>query len=161
MASGSVMVVIQSALSVPDLNMDTTTLILIATGLTAGVLSGLFGIGGGVLIVPALIYLLGFSSQKATGTSLVILLPPVGIGAVLEYGRHGAIDWRAAIIIAITIFLGATLGAFFANKMSGATLKLGFSVFLIGLGFYSLWSSLAPTRTARALPPSRDVAQHF
>lgn len=133
--------------------MDTTTLILIGTGLIAGVLSGLFGIGGGVLIVPALIYLLGFSSQKATGTSLVVLLPPVGIGAVLEYGRHGAVDWRAAIIIVITLFLGATLGAFFANKMPVATLKLLFSIFLIGIGFYSLFSSIA----AHKVTPERSL----
>lgn len=120
--------------------------ILIGIGLTAGILSGLFGIGGGVLVVPALIYLLGFSSHKATGTSLVILLPPVGIGAVWEYARKDAVDWRAAIIIAITIFLGATLGAYFANRISSATLKLLFSFFLIGLGFYSLSTSLSENR---------------
>jgi len=129
--------------------MDTTTLILIATGMTAGVLSGLFGIGGGVLIVPALVYLLGFSAHRATGTSLVILLPPVGLGAVMEYARHGAVDWKAAIIVAITMFVGATLGAFFANKMSGVTLKLLFSVFLLCLGFYSLLSSLTQARAAK------------
>lgn len=122
-------------------------LILIGIGLTAGILSGLFGIGGGVLVVPALIYLLGFSSHKATGTSLVILLPPVGIGAVLEYTRHGAVDWRAAIIIAITVFLGATVGAYFANKISSGTLKLLFSLFLIGLGIYSLSTSLPEAKS--------------
>jgi uncharacterized membrane protein YfcA len=122
-------------------------LILIGIGLTAGILSGLFGIGGGVLVVPALIYLLGFSSHKATGTSLVILLPPVGIGAVLEYTRHGAVDWRAAIIIAITVFLGATVGAYFANKISSGTLKLLFSLFLIGLGIYSLSTSLSEAKS--------------
>ncbi len=132
--------------------MDTTTLILIATGITAGILSGLFGIGGGVLIVPALVYLLGFSAHKATGTSLVILLPPVGLGAVMEYARHGAVDWRAAIIVAITVFVGATLGAFFANKLSGVTLKLLFSVFLLGIGFYSLFSALAQARAAKVPP---------
>ena len=138
--------------------MDTTILILIGTGLTAGVLSGLFGIGGGVLIVPALIYLLGFSSHKATGTSLVILLPPVGIGAVWEYARNDAVDWRAAIVIAITIFLGASLGAHFANKLPGGTLKLLFSVFLIGLGFYSLFSTLTEAKSARAAIPPRSEA---
>lgn len=59
--------------------MDATTWILIGIGLAAGFGSGLFGIGGGVIIVPALIYLVGFSQHKATGTSLVILLPPVGL----------------------------------------------------------------------------------
>ena len=128
--------------------MDTTTLILIGIGLTAGVLSGLFGIGGGILIVPALIYLLGFSAHKATGTSLVILLPPIGLGAVLEYARHGAVDWRAAIIIAITVFVGATLGAHFANKIPDIALKVLFSLFVIGIGFYNLWSAVTPSKTA-------------
>ena len=80
---------------VNELSMLLTGLILI--GLSAGLLSGLFGIGGGVLIVPALMYGLGFSQKMATGTSLAILLPPVGIAAVLEYYRHGAVDIKAAL----------------------------------------------------------------
>jgi uncharacterized protein len=62
-----------------------STLLFIAIGLAAGVLSGVFGIGGGVVIVPALIYLAGFTQHKATGTSLAVLLPPIGIGAMWEY----------------------------------------------------------------------------
>ena len=65
-------------------------------GLMAGVLSGLFGIGGGILIVPALIYGMGFSQKTATGTSLAILLPPVGIAAVMQYYREDHVDFRAA-----------------------------------------------------------------
>ena len=65
-------------------------LLLIGIGLAAGVLSGVFGIGGGVVIVPALIYLAGFRQHVATGTSLAVLLPPVGVAAVVEYYRHGA-----------------------------------------------------------------------
>ncbi len=131
--------------------MNTNTLILIAIGLSAGILSGLFGIGGGTLIVPALVFLLGFSAHKATGTSLVVLLPPVGLGAVWEYSRHGAVDWRAAIIVAVMVFVGATVGAFLANKMNGATLKMLFSLFLIGLGFYSLLNTRsAPQPTLRS-----------
>lgn len=129
--------------------MDTTLIVLIATGLAAGVLSGMFGIGGGILIVPALIYLLGFSTQKATGTSLVVLLPPVGLGAVLEYSRHGSVDWKAATVIVICLFLGATFGAAVANKIPASTMKVLFSLFITGLGFYSLYQSIglkAPSR---------------
>lgn len=134
--------------------MDTTLLILIGTGLTAGVLSGLFGIGGGIVIVPALIYLLGFTTQKATGTSLVVLLPPVGIGAVLEYARNGQVDWKAALAIVIGLFLGATFGAIFANKISPASMKLLFSLFIIGMGFYSLYNALIQLN-----PPVRQSTQ--
>ena len=145
--------------------MNTTTLILIATGLSAGILSGLFGIGGGVLIVPALVYLLGFSQHRATGTSLVVLLPPVGIAAVMEYARHGAVDWKAALVVAITVFIGAALGAVLANKISGATLKIGFSLFLLGLGAYSLFTSLGASKSLAAskkpLSAKNDVAPPF
>ncbi|MRR14085.1 sulfite exporter TauE/SafE family protein, partial [archaeon] len=75
-------------------------LILILIGLVSGVVSGIFGIGGGVLIIPALVYLLGFSQHTATGTSLAILLPPVGLGAVMEYYRRGNVDIRTALIVA-------------------------------------------------------------
>ncbi|MEW6759057.1 MAG: TSUP family transporter, partial [Acidobacteriota bacterium] len=69
--------------------------LLLLVGLLAGVLSGIFGIGGGVIIVPALIYVLGFPAHKATGTSLAVLLPPVGLAAVLEYYHHDYVDLRA------------------------------------------------------------------
>ena len=65
-----------------------TVLLLLLTGLLAGVLSGLFGVGGGVIIVPGLVYILGYSMHKATGTSLAVLLPPVGIAAVVYYCRR-------------------------------------------------------------------------
>lgn len=122
--------------------MDATTWILIGIGLAAGFGSGLFGIGGGVIIVPALIYLVGLSQHKATGTSLVILLPPVGLGAVLEYSRNGNVDWKAALIVAGMVFFGATLGAFVANKIAGPMLRLMFGIFVICLGFYTVAGAL-------------------
>lgn len=70
----------------------------IAIGLSSGVLAGIFGIGGGILIVPALMYVAGFSQKLAIGTSLAVLLPPIGIAAVLEYYRNGNVDFRAALI---------------------------------------------------------------
>jgi hypothetical protein len=83
-----------------NMSIDHATLVLLLIGLSAGVVSGFFGIGGGVIIVPALIYLLGFSQHRAIGTSLAILLPPVGLGAAFEYYRHGNLDIRAAIFVA-------------------------------------------------------------
>jgi uncharacterized membrane protein YfcA len=114
---------------------------LLAIGLMAGVLSGIFGIGGGVLIVPALMYLLGYSQKLATGTSLAILLPPVGIAAVLEYYRNGDVDVQAAVAIAVTVFIGGWLGAKTANHLNVQTLKLVFGVFMVGIGGYVIFDA--------------------
>ena len=109
-------------------------ILLAGIGVVAGLLSGLFGIGGGIVIVPALIYLAGFDQHLATGTSLAILLPPVGIGAVVEYSRRGAVDFRAAIIVAIALLLAGWAGSNVANKMSAQHLRLAFGLFVIALG---------------------------
>lgn len=105
-------------------------------GTVGGIAAGLFGIGGGIIIVPALVYLAGFSQQLATGTSLAVLLPPIGLAAAVEYYRHGNIDARAAILLAATMFVGAWLGAHFANRLAGPLLALAFGLFvcLVGLG---------------------------
>ncbi|HEU4724800.1 MAG TPA: sulfite exporter TauE/SafE family protein, partial [Candidatus Eisenbacteria bacterium] len=70
--------------------------LLVVIGLLAGLLSGMFGIGGGVVIVPALVYVAGFRQHMATGTSLAVLLPPIGIAAAYEYHRYGHVNVRAA-----------------------------------------------------------------
>ena len=109
-------------------------LMLIGIGLVSGVLSGVFGIGGGVVIVPALIYLAGFGQHLATGTSLAVLLPPIGIGAVVEYYRYGNVNLRAALVIAVTVTVGGYLGAVLANRLAGPYLRLAFGVFVLSLG---------------------------
>ncbi|WP_024873306.1 sulfite exporter TauE/SafE family protein [Tolumonas lignilytica] len=114
----------------------------ILIGLSAGLLSGLFGIGGGVLIVPALIYILGFSQKLATGTSLAILLPPVGIAAVLEYYRHGEVDFKAALTIAVMVLIGSWLGARVAVQLDEKILKTVFGIFLIVLGIYIVMDAM-------------------
>jgi uncharacterized membrane protein YfcA len=110
--------------------------LLLLIGLVGGIASGLFGVGGGVVIVPALIYWAGFTQHMATGTSLAVLLPPIGLAATLEYHRHGNVDLRAAFIVAASMFVGAWIGAFFANQMKGPYLRLMFGVFICGLGVY-------------------------
>jgi uncharacterized membrane protein YfcA len=116
--------------------------LLIAIGLFAGVLSGLFGIGGGVVIVPALIYVAGFRQHVATGTSLAVLLPPIGLAAAWEYYRHGNVNIRAAAIIAVAVLIGGWLGAVIANRMAGPQLRLAFGVFVVGLGVYLIYGAL-------------------
>lgn len=117
------------------------TIRYIIIGLVAGVASGVFGIGGGVLVVPMLIYWIGFTQHRATGTSLAVLLPPVGLAAVLEYYRNGNVDIRAAMIIAAAMFAGGGAGALLANRVSGPYLRLAFGVFIVGLGFYLIFGA--------------------
>ncbi len=115
---------------------------LLLIGLAAGIVSGLFGIGGGVLIVPGLAFLLGFSQHMATGTSLAILLPPVGIAAVLEYYHHGNVDLKAAFIVAAALLVGAWLGARLGNYLKDEYLRLAFGVFVVGLGMYIVFDAV-------------------
>lgn len=107
------------------------TLIFIIIGVLAGILSGLFGIGGGVVIVPALIMIAGLAPIAATGTSLGALLLPVGALGAWEYYRRGDLNIRASLLIAIGLFFGAWLGARLAQHMTPIQLKRAFAVFLV------------------------------
>lgn len=114
-------------------------LLLTVIGLCAGLASGMFGIGGGILIVPALIYLLGYSRELATGTSLAVLLPPVGIAAVMVFYRHGNVDFPAAIVLATCLLLGGWLGAHVANEWNPNAMKLLFGLFVTAVGLHILY----------------------
>lgn len=116
-------------------------LLFAAIGLAGGVAAGLFGVGGGIVLVPALIYGAGFSQHLATGTSLAVLLPPIGLAATVEYYRHGNVDLRAAMILAAAMFVGSWVGAYFANQMKGPHLRLIFGVFLTALGIYLVFGA--------------------
>jgi uncharacterized membrane protein YfcA len=107
---------------------------LLAIGFVAGVLSGMFGIGGGVVIVPALALLLGFSQQTSTGTSLLVFLLPVGILGALEYFKAGKITsehLKYAAVIASSLFVGSLIGSKVALSVSEEWIRKGFAVFLI------------------------------
>jgi uncharacterized membrane protein YfcA len=119
----------------------TPLLRFIVIGVVSGIAAGFFGIGGGVLVVPMLIYWVGFSQHRATGTSLAVLLPPVGLAAVIEYYRNDNVDVRAAIAIAIAMLIGGGVGAFFANRVSGPYLRLAFGVFIVILGGYLIFGA--------------------
>src|SRR6201991_671760 len=107
-----------------------TIVLLIIVGLLAGMLSGLVGLGGGVIIVPALVYLLGFNQHQAQGTSLGILLLPAGIFAVMNYYRRGFIDVKGVMLLFVGFLLGGYLGSKLSLNLSEASLK---KVFAIGL----------------------------
>jgi uncharacterized membrane protein YfcA len=100
-------------------------------GLVAGVLSGLFGIGGGILIIPALIFLVGFHAKLAIGTSLGAMLLPVGILGAYAYYQRGHVDIKASLLLGVGLFLGAYVGAKIAHTLSGATLQRLFAIFIV------------------------------
>lgn len=89
----------------------TTIIILVCIGVFAGVISGMIGIGGGLIIVPSLVFILGFNQFGAQGTSIVAMLPPIGILAAYNYHRADAINWKFAIIIAVTFVVGGYIGS--------------------------------------------------
>lgn len=108
-----------------------TVLIIILVGLAAGVLSGLVGVGGGIIIVPSLVYFIGFSQKTAQGTSLALILLPVGILAVLQYYKQGHVDIRIVGLLAIGFIVGGFLGSKFALSLPQDTVKKIFAVMLI------------------------------
>jgi uncharacterized membrane protein YfcA len=123
---------------------------MLVLGVGAGILSGLFGIGGGLIIVPALAVLFGFPIKTAVGTSLFALLLPTGLLGVWEYWKTGNLRPTAGLCIALGLFLGAYFGAHFAASVSQATVKKLYAIFLLLVGVYFL---LSPVKT-----PGRDAA---
>ena len=110
-----------------------TVFILLAVGLLAGMLSGLVGVGGGIIIVPALIYVLGFSQHQAQGTSLGLLLLPVGILAVSGYYKKGYIDLKVVLVMAVAFTIGGWLGTKLSLSIPDAALKKIFAFVLVGV----------------------------
>ena len=112
--------------------------ILLLIGLLAGILSGLIGVGGGIIIVPALIYFVDFTQKQAQGTSLGLLLLPIGILAVMNYYNKGLIDTRVVLIMAIGFFVDGFLGSKIALAISEDALKKIFAIVLFYTGFKML-----------------------
>lgn len=113
-------------------------IILLLIGLFSGMLSGLVGVGGGIVIVPALVFFLGFSQHQAQGTSLGLLLLPVGILAVMNYYNKGYIDMKVVGIMGISFILGGWIGSKLAVSLSEVVVKRIFAVIL----FYSAFKML-------------------
>ena len=106
-------------------------LILLLVGLAAGALGGMVGIGGGIIIVPALVYFLGFSQFKAQGTSLALLLPPLGILGVMQYYKQGYVDFKIVGILAVGFLIGSLFGSKWALNLPQETIKKVFACLLI------------------------------
>jgi uncharacterized membrane protein YfcA len=109
-----------------------TIIVLILVGVVAGMLSGLVGVGGGIVIVPALVYILGFTQKQAQGTSLGLLMLPVGIIGVIQYYKNGFINVNYVIIIAVSFVIGSYMGSKLATMhLSDEKLKKIFAIILM------------------------------
>ena len=129
---------------------------ILLLGLGVGVLVGLMGIGGGVVLVPALVYLLTMDQHVAQGTSLLILLPPVGLGALREYWRQGNVNLRAGVLCAVGFLVGGYLGGLVAVPLSSHQLKGFFGCFLM-LAALLLWIKVQPQSRATSIPPTAEL----
>lgn len=127
--------------------MDIQTIaILLCIGLFAGMLGGFIGVGGGVVIVPAMIYFLGMSQFQAQGTSLAMMLPPIGILAVWNYYKAEAVDMKAAMILALAFVIGGYLGSKLTLKLDPLKVKLGFGLFMLVVAIrltYTAWHQIS------------------
>jgi uncharacterized membrane protein YfcA len=123
-------------------------------GLLGGVLSGMFGIGGGVVIVPMLILLLGYGQHRAQGTSLAVLLPPIGILGVMNYWRAGHVELRSAALIAAGFILGGYVGSKITLALPAATVRKAFAVVLILLAVQLLLKKDVPAAPAVEASPA-------
>ena len=115
---------------------------MLVVGLITGVFSGVFGVGGGVILVPVLVLLLGYTQVAATGTSLVALLLPVGLLGVLEYyrsGRLGIPEIKTGLMIAVGLFFGAYVGAKIAVSLPQEVLRKSFALFLVFIAARLWW----------------------
>jgi hypothetical protein len=112
-----------------------TILILSLIGLFAGILSGFVGVGGGVIVVPALVFVLGLTQHEAQGTSLFVLMMPVVALAVLNYWKAGNVNWKFGLIIASTFLIGGFIGSKLSLRMSPGMVKLIFGIFMAYVSF--------------------------
>ena len=111
----------------------------VIAGFLTGIIGGLFGVGGGEIFIPLLIYLFGFSQHQAQGTSLAVLLPPIGLLAALRYYHAGHVDFKVAGLMALGFFFGASIGALGATRIHADMLRRAFGVFLLAISLHMIF----------------------
>ena len=114
---------------------------ILAVAIVCGVASGMFGIGGGVLLVPFLGLLFAFSQHRAQGTSLIALIPPTGILALLAYAKEGFVSWKTGLLLIPGVFLGGILGGILAERIKPRTMREVFAGILFALGAWQAFSA--------------------
>lgn len=136
-----------------------TILLLLIVGLVAGVLSGLVGVGGGIIMVPAMVLFLGFTQKQAQGTSLGIMLLPVGILAVVQYYKQGYINFNYVFIISAAFVVGGFLGSKLALNLSDDKMKKVFAIVLMLVSLKMLFFDKPSKKEGEPNPnvPSQNV----
>ena len=120
-----------------------TILILAATGLMAGILSGFVGVGGGIIIVPSLVFLLGMSQHSAQGTSLFVLCLPFVLLAIFNYWKEGQVNWKFGLIIAVTFLIGGFVGSKLSLKLSPSLVQIIFGLIMAYVSFRLLFAGFS------------------
>ncbi len=118
-----------------------TIFILILIGVLAGLVSGFVGVGGGMIIVPALVYFLAFNQLSAQGTSLAVLMMPVGVLGVVNYYKMGQVNIAFAIVIGLAFILGSYFGSKFALKLPEYKVKFFFGMFMLFMSLQMIWKA--------------------
>jgi uncharacterized protein len=121
----------------------TTILQLIIIGLVAGTLGGMVGLGGGIILIPALILIMKLDQQTAQGTSIAIMLPPIGLFAVYNYYKAGYVNIKYAFVIAMAFMVGGYFGSILALKLSPDVMRKVFSVILVVIAIKMFFSGKA------------------
>ncbi len=115
-------------------------IMFIILGVLAGAMSGLFGIGGGIIIIPALVFLAGYTQHEAQGTTLAAFLLPIGLLAAMRYHKSGHVHVTVALLICLGFVFGSLFGANLAESFSNIALKRAFGVFLLVMSMYMIFS---------------------
>jgi uncharacterized protein len=122
------------------MKMEIQHIIIVAIiGIAAGVLSGMLGLGGAIIIIPALVMALGFSQQMAQGTTLMMMVLPIGALAAFQYHQQGLVDFKVAMIMAFFFFIGGYFGAKFATQLPQEILKKSFAIMMIVIALKMLF----------------------
>lgn len=115
-------------------------IILIIIGLLSGLLAGVFGVGGAIIVIPALVFILGLTQHEAQGTSLAFMLPPVGILATWNYWKAGHVNWKFALILSLTFVVGAYFGSQYSVNISDKILRKVFGILLLAVAVKMIFS---------------------
>lgn len=133
----------------------TSPALLIAIGIIVGIYSGIMGLGGGTIMIPVMVLLLGFTQQKSVATSLAVMIPPVTLPAVIRYWKDGQVDWQIAVWIALGVLAGSAVGQIISKwiveRLGDNALKLVFGFVLVYVAGYTIFQTLGKDRLVRSI----------
>lgn len=115
-------------------------IILICIGLLSGMLAGMLGVGGAIIVIPALVIFMGLSQHQAQGTSLAFMVPPIGILAAWNYWKAGYVNWKFALVLSLTFVVGAYLGSVYSVQVPQRILRKIFGILLLGVAIKMIFS---------------------